>query len=371
MSKRTRGNGAGTLYQRKGRPGWYASVSMNGRRKIYHAATKSEADQLLAGAKVAREKGELVMAKSQTLEAYLAAWLDQVVKPKRRPGTYRGYEQLVRVHLVPGLGRVRVDRLTPAQVQSFINAKLEDPDLSPRTVQYMFAVLRAALGRAVKWELVARNVAELVDGPTVERKEVKPITREDAAKLLAAARGDRLEALYSVALALGLRQGEALGLQWADVDLEGGVLHVRQQLLRTKGKLVLAPVKTAKSRRDIVMPASIVTALREHRQRSVSAGKAAIGFVFSATNGMPLDARNVVRSFKALLKKAKLSDRRFHDLRHGAASLMLAQGISPKVLQSILGHSQIQVTMDVYAHVMPELHRDAAERMDAIFAGGR
>ena len=369
MSKqRTRGNGAGTLYQRTGRPGWYASVSMNGRRKIYHTTTKSEADQLLAGAKVAREKGELVMAKSQTLAAYLSTWLDQVVKPKRRPGTYKGYESLVRVHIVPALGRVRVDRLTPAQVQSFINAKLEDPDLSPRTAQYMHAVLRAALACAVKWGIVSRNVAKLVDGPTVAREDVKVFTREQAAQLLAAARGDRLEALYSVALALGLRQGEALGLQWADVDLEASVLHVRQQLLRTKGSLVLAPVKTAKSRRDIVMPASIVTALREHRQRQISAGKAAIGFVFATANGSGIDARNLVRMFKALLKRAGLPDCRFHDLRHGAASLMLAQGVSPKVLQSILGHSQIQVTMDVYAHVMPELHRDAAERMDAIFA---
>ncbi|MFI5283527.1 MAG: tyrosine recombinase XerC [Candidatus Dormibacterales bacterium] len=368
MSKRTRGNGAGTLYQRKGRPGWYASVSQNGRRKIYHAATKSEADQLLAAAKVAKENGELVMAKSQTLGTYLATWLDQVVKPQRRPGTYRGYEQLVRVHLVPGLGRVRVDRLTPAQVQAFINAKLQDPGLSPRTVQYMYAVLRAALGRAVKWGIVARNVADLVDGPTVEREEVKPFTRAEAAQLLAAARGDRLEALYSVALSLGLRQGEALGLQWDDVDLEAGVLHVRQQLLRTKGKLVLSPTKTKKSRRDIRMPASIAAALRDHRQRAVSGGKAAVGFVFSAANGSPLDARNVVRSYKALLKRAKLSDRRFHDLRHGAASLMLAQGIAPKTLQGILGHSQWQVTMDLYSHVLPELFDDAAARMDAIFA---
>ncbi len=375
MSNRTRGNGQGSIYEREGRPGWYVSVSQNAKRKIFHYApdgnplTKSQAAQILRAALTAKDNGQLVMAPSQTLAAYLTTWLEQVVKPQRRPGTFRGYEQIVRVHLVPGLGRVRVDRLTPAQVQAFINAKLEDPDLSPRTVQYMFAVLRAALGRAVKWGIVARNVCDVVDGPRVERQEVKPFTRAEAAQLLEAARGDRLEALYSVALALGLRQGEALGLQWDDVDLEDGVLHVRQQLLRTNRKLVLAPVKTAKSRREIVMPASIVAGLREHRQRSISAGKAAIGFVFSTTNGMPLDARNVVRRFKSLLEKAGLPGTvRFHDLRHSAASLMLAQGISPKVLQSILGHSQIQVTMDVYAHVMPELHRDAAERMDAIFA---
>lgn len=271
MSKRSRGNGVGSIYQRAGRPGWYVAVSANGRRKIFHYApdgkplTKSQADQVLAEAKVARDKGELVMAPSQTLAAYLTMWLDQVVKPNRRPGTYRGYEQLVRVHISTALGRIRVDRLTPAQVQAFINAKLEDPDLAPRTVQYMFAVLRAALGRAKKWGLVSRNVAELVDGPRVEHDEVKPLARPDAAKLLTAARGDRLEALYSVALALGLRQGEALGLQWDDVDVDAGVIKVRRQLLRTTGKLVLSELKTKKSRRDIKLPPSIAAAMRGGR----------------------------------------------------------------------------------------------------------
>lgn len=347
------------------------AVSQNGHRKIFHYApdgkplTKSQADQVLAAAKVAREKGELVMAPSQTLAAYLTMWLDQVVKPKRQPGTYRGYEQLVRVHISPALGRIRVDRLTPSQVQAFINAKLEDPDLAPRTVQYMFAVLRAALGRAKKWGIVSRNVAEFVESPKVERDEIKPFTREEAAQLLTAARGDRLEALYSVALALGLRQGEALGLQWDDVDLDAGLVYVRHQLQRQ----ALVETKTRKSHRVIKLPASIVMALHEHRQRVVSAGKVPSGYVFTATNGSPLIARNVVRSFKALLKKAGLSQTvRFHDLRHSAASFMLAVGVPMKAVQEILGHSSFQVTSDTYSHVLPELFDDAAERMDAIFA---
>ncbi len=370
MSKRTRGNGVGSIYQRTGRAGWYVALSQNGKRKIYHYApdgkplSKSQADQVLAAAKVARERGELAMAPSQTLESYLKAWLEQVVKPARRPGTHRGYEQLVRVHIVPALGSVRVDRLTPAQLQAFINAKLAT-SLSPRTVQYMFAVLRAALARAVKWGIVARNVCDLVDAPSVERDEIQPFTRAEAAKLLAVSAGNRLEALYTVALGMGLRQGEALGLQWDDVDFAERQLHVRRQLLRIDHKLTLAPLKTKKATRTLTMPKVVLEALQDHRRRHIAAGLLPAGFVFVAENGSPLDSRNVVRGYKALLKRAGLPDRRFHDLRHSAGSILLAQGASPKVVQAVLGHSQFQVTANTYLHVDRELHDDAAERMDA------
>lgn len=368
MKTRAAANGQGTIYRRAGRTGWYASIVINGRRKTYHAPTKAEADRLLAAAKTAKENGTLSAAPSQTVENYLTRWLEEVARPRVRPGTYRGYEQLVRVHLIPALGRKRLDRLTPADVQSLLNAKVE-AGLSPRTVQYMHAVLRSALKQAHRWSMVPRNVAALVDSPKVEREEIQPFGSNEVRALLDAVAGDRLEALYTVAVTMGLRQGEALGLQWDDVDLEAGTLSVRRQLLRSGGRLELKPLKTARARRTLTMPQVVIASLIEHRRRQIAAGVVPAGYVFAATTGSPLDARNVVRMFKAVLRRASLPDRRFHDLRHSAASLLLVQGVAPKVVQGILGHSQIGVTMDTYSHLVPELHRDAADRIDALFGG--
>jgi len=366
VSKRDkRGNGQGTLYQRSGRRGWFGAVTANGKRKIVHAETKTEAAHLLAQTIAQREAGRLVVAPNQSTGAYLQQWLEQVVKPRVRPGTYRGYEQLVRTHLVPALGKTRLDRLAPAQVQAVLNAKLEG-GLAPATVRYIRAVLRSALKHAVRWGLAGYNAAELVDGPRVEREEIRPFTPAQARQLLDAAHGDRLEALYAVALSMGLRQGEALGLRWEDVELDDGLIHVRRQLLRTKAGLAVAPVKTARGRRTLTMPTTIVETLAAHRQRQLAAGIAPTGYVFTTIGGKPLDARNVVRAFKGLLRKAALPDRRFHDLRHSAATLLLVQGVPARVVMDILGHSQIQVTLGTYSHVLPELHRDAADRMDAI-----
>lgn len=254
-----------------------------------------------------------------------------------------------------------------------MNAKLAS-GLSARTVQYIHATLRRALGQALKWDLVARNVATLVDPPRVVRPEVQPLTPEAAKALLEAARGDRLSALYTVALALGLRQGELLGLRWADVDLDNGFLHVRRALQRIDGKLQLVEPKTAKSRRTIAMPAFVVAALREHRLRQglermfVGEGwQDAFGLVFTTAIGTPLDEGNVRRQFKRLLAKAGLPDMRFHDLRHSCASLLLAQGLSLRAIMEVLGHSQIALTANTYTHILPQMQREAADAMDRFF----
>ncbi len=308
----------------------------------------------------------------ETVGQFLTGWLEDVVRPRARPRTYASYAQVARLHLLPGLGHLRLAALGPQQVQAYLNQKLAT-GLSPRTVQYHRAILRCALNRALKWGLVKRNVATLVEPPRVERQDVQPFTPEQAARLLAAVRGQRLEALYTVALALGLRQGEALGLRWEDVDLEAGRLHVRVQLQRLEGRgPQLVALKTASSRRALPLPPFAIEALRRHRARQLEERLALgpawqeHGLVFTSTIGTPLEARNVLRDYHALLARAGLPRKRFHDLRHTCATLLLLQGVDLRVVMEILGHSQISLTANTYTHVAEALKRQAAERLEAL-----
>jgi integrase len=311
----------------------------------------------------------------QTLGQFLLRWLQDSVKPTVRPRTYSSYSQLLLDHVIPALGQVPLGKLGPQHVQGFLNQKLRQGRLSGRTIQYLHAVLRAALNQALRWRLVQVNVATLVDPPRAERHEVHPLTPREARTLLDAAQGDRLAALYALALAVGLRQGEALGLHWEDVDLEAGNLRVRVALQRQDGRgLQSVEPKTARSRRGIVLPPYVVESLRAHRSRQVQERLLAgsrwqeTGLVFTTAIGTPLDGGSVTHRFQRMLERAGLPRLRFHDLRHACASLLLAQGVHPRVVMEILGHSQISLTMNTYSHVIPALQREAADRMDAVLA---
>jgi len=291
-----------------------------------------------------------------------------------RAWTYRGYEVHVRLHIKPVLGHVTLERIEPAHVQALLNRKLQE-GLSSKSVRYIRGTLRAALQQAVRWGYLARNAAALVDGPRIERYEIKPFDATEARRLLDGLEGDRLQALYSVALTMGLRQGEALGLRWQDVDLPLGVLHVRKQLQRIDGKFELVDLKTSRSRRTLVMPATIAIQLKDHQARQTQEVEghdhrpSPLDLVFTRPDGGPLDGTVVTHQFHRLLDRVGLPQRRFHDLRHSCATLLLAQGVSPRVVMEILGHSQIALTMNTYTHVLPELKHDAAERMDRVVRG--
>ena len=366
-----RGNGEGSIIRRSdGR--WCGALSLEGgRRKFLYGRTRHEVATRMAAALTDHEQGLLVTGKRQTLGQFLVRWLQDSVKPTVRPKTYTSYSQLLRIHILPALGAVPLAKLDPPHVQRFLNDKLAEGRLSARTIQYLHAVLRAALGQAMKWRLVSVNVATLVDPPRAVRREVRALSPAEARAVLEATRGDWLEALYTLALAVGLRQGEALGLHWKDVDLEAGILRVRVALQRVEGRgLQIVEPKTARSRRTIVLPPQVVESLRAHKSRQAKAG---FGWhdddlVFTTAIGTPLEGSSVTHRFQKLLRRADLPHLRFHDLRHACASLLLAQGVHPRVVMEILGHSQISLTMNTYSHVIPALQRDAAERMDAILA---
>ena len=221
-----RGNGEGSIYKRAdGR--WCAAISAGWKdgkplRKYIYGQTKGEVREKLTKAKRDQDMGLPVAVERQKLSDYLHNWLENCAKPSIRPKTYTSYEQLIRLHIVPALGNLYLEKLAPQHVQQFMNDKLTE-GLSTRTVQYLHAVLRVALGQALKWGLIARNVATLVDAQRGRvSKVLRPFTPEEAVTFLDVIKGDRLQALYSVALSLGLRQGEALGLRWEDVDLDNG-----------------------------------------------------------------------------------------------------------------------------------------------------
>ena len=306
-----------------------------------------------------------------TLGAFLDAWLIEVVQPSVRHWTYKGYEVHVRLHLKPTLGRLALDRLEPAHIQRLLNEKVKS-GLSPKSVRYIRGTLRTALNHAVRWGYISRNPASVIDGPRVEPYEAKAFSVEESRKFLDAIKGDRLEALYSVALTMGLRQGEALGLRWQDVDLELGTLQISKQLQRIGGEFQLVEPKTKRSRRILALPAVAVRHLREHSDRQeTERARGGVnwndwGLVFTTTEGRPIDGTVVSHQFHRILDRAGLPQRRFHDLRHSCATLLEAQKVSARVAMEILGHSQISVTMNMYTKVVTALKRDAANRIDEL-----
>jgi integrase len=377
MSKK-RGNHEGSVYRAFKNGRWLYRAAMtighdrNGKpkRKTFTAPTRKEAQALLTEALHKHAHGLPVAPERQTVAAYLQRWLREFKESQVRYSTQQRYKQLVARHIEPAIGRVILSKLTGMDVQTLMNAALKS-GLSPRSVQYIHTTLRQALEQATKLDLVERNVASLVDPPTVPRHEITPFDQGQTLEFLKAADGHRFQFLFLLALASGLRQGELLGLRWQDVDFQAGILHVRHGLQRQKGKLVLIETKTEKSRRALPLAPIATDALKgqlaAQRRHQLAHGESwnADGFVFTSEKGTPLDATNVSHEFRKLVATTNLPQIRFHDLRHTCATLLLLQGVDMNTIKDILGHSQISLTMNTYAHVLPIMKRHAADRLNA------
>jgi len=373
-----RGPGEGSIYERQdGRWEGAVHVGYEGNRRVRTFAighTRREvSDKLDVLLRAHREQRPIPDGRAK-LGPFLRRWLDETAKPTIRASTYDSYDDIVALHLIPGLGRIAVARLTPAEVQGFLNKKLAS-GLSPRRVRYLHAVLRRALVTAERWGMASRNVAKLVDPPRVIRHEIRPLTPEGARRLLDAAADDRWLGLYVTALGTGLRQGELLGLRWDDLDLDARRLAVRHTLARVGGALTLLEPRTDRSRRSVVLPEFVVAALRAHRTRQrverLVAGSrwTDSGHVFATTVGSPQDAAAVTRAFKRALVRAGLPESRFHDLRHAAATFLLGRGFTLEDVKDLLGHSSITLTSNTYGHVVERRQQQVAEGMDAVLGG--
>jgi integrase len=359
------------------------------------AKTREEAHRKLLRLQQAASRGP-VATRVPKLEAYLAAWLEEVVRPSLAPSTASNYGMFTRLYIVPALGPKRLDRLTVRDVQQWVNglrvrcqccAQGKDADRPapvccaagnccrqiPKewTVHQAWAVLRAALSQAERDEVVARNVAALVRMPVPRPQRPLVWSVEDARSFLESSQqeGDPLHAGYVLMLVLGLRRGELLGLSWEDIDLEAGELRVGWQLQRVNGELTRRPTKTRSSDALLPLPQICGDALRSHKQLAASRRLAAgpawqdTGLLLTTDFGLPLDPRNFHRRFKERAEAACVPVVSVHSTRRTCASILVELDVHPRVAMQILRHSQIAVTMDVYSQVTSASTREALTRL--------
>jgi len=345
----------------------------NHKRKYIYGDTRREVQEALKKALHEQQQGTLSTGPQQTLKVYLERWLEQVCKLTMRPNTYNQYRSIVRRHLVPALGSIKLEKLTPERIQSFC-AQKQDEGLSAKTVVIIHGVLSSALDNAFKWGLIPRNVARLVSLPRIERYEAQTLTVGQALKLLGVARGSRIEALLLVALTTGMRRGELLALRWEDIDLEASILHVRRTVNPITGLgYKEGEPKSKAGRRKIVLSEVTIEALKEHRQGQeqvrarVGARWQEHGIVFCNKYGGFFNPTTVLNAFKKLLRDAGLPDIRIHDLRHSAATILAAARVDLKTIQERLGHSSIAITADIYSHVSADMQQEAAGKIDSLF----
>ncbi|HEX6488997.1 MAG TPA: site-specific integrase [Candidatus Dormibacteraeota bacterium] len=371
MKRRHHGNGEGSVYPRSdGR--WGATVRLaNGRRHTVYAKTRLEAKRRLRELIDQREAGILVGNARQKTADYLERWLEEIARPSVRGSTYIGYRRHIH-RVLPRIGHLRLLELSPAHIQSTYRELLAE-GLSATTVRHIHAVLHRAFKQAVLWGLLLRNPTDAVSRPRTARFEIKTLSADEVRQFLDANREDRLYALWLLMATTGLRRGEAIAVGWADLDQATSRLSIHRALRRhPHAGLVFEEPKTRHSRRTIQLSALAVAAIANHRRRQLEERLAAgpywqdCGLIFSSTEGTPLDPHNVYVAFQRALQRTKSPRMRLHDLRHTAATLMLGRGVHPKLVQDMLGHSTISLTMDTYSHVTPPMQGEVASQMDEL-----
>jgi integrase len=382
MPKRgKRGNREGSVYQRKSDGKWVTSITLDdGRRKVLYSGTQQVAIKKLKKASQQQEQGTLTVGPQHTVAQYLDYWLN-AYKQKIRPRSYERYEQIIRLHLVPILGKLKLDKLSPQHVQTLYTKKLEE-GLSANTVLVIHGMLHKALKSAMRWGILAQNVCDRVDVPRKVPYEIQPLNLEQVQKFLDVVYGHPNEALFILAIATGMRRGEIAGLKWQDIDWENATLHVQRSLTRVPtsmgGGYQEAEPKTEKSRRSIVLPDFALTALLKHRELHFDIRERAgelwqeHDYMFCTPTGEHIHpGHDILEELKKLLKKAGLPDIRFHDLRHSAATMLLGMGIHPKIVQERLGHHDIGTTMNIYSHVLPNMQEEAMKRLNFMIGRGK
>ncbi len=342
---------------------------------------KREAEKIMNELLYQLQTGTYIETNNLTLAQYLIHWLNTYCSTNLAPKTIHSYQMEVYKHIIPGIGAIPLEKLTPLHLQAYYTDQLNfgrldgKGGLSPRSVLYQHRIIREALKHAYRWQLVFRNVADAVQPPRLKKKEMYVLSREDVLVFLEGIRDHRDYALILTAVYTGLRQGELLGLTWKHVDLVKRTLNVRQQLqyVAKQGYIFRDP-KTNKSKRQVPLTPEVVQVLKEVRKEQaqyklISEEYFDHDLVFCLPNGKPLDSTNLTKRFKNLAIHHGHPELRFHDLRHTCATLLLAAEVDAKKVQEILGHESITTTLDVYGHVLPTMQREAMDRLSSFMKG--
>lgn len=393
MAKK-RSNGEGSIYKRKDGK-WCATITLcndlltgKSKRRSFYGNTRQEVSNKLIDAQSKIQNGSYVEPSDLTLESWLNYYLYEYKKTSLRPKTFENYEYVIRIHLIPRLGSELIMKLTPEIIQNFYNflsTKGRNDGhggLSPKTVRNIHNLLHDALELAVKSGKITRNVSEATTLPRKQPKQINPLSKEDEIKFLETASADRLGIAFIISLATGMRLGELLALRWSSVDILNGNIKVKQALVRVKifdddnnykSNLIFQDPKTKAGIRNIPIPPNVHILLKAHRINQ-SKEKLLLGekyqdmdLVFCTIVGTPIEPRNFNRKFQQLLKKSGLEKTNIHALRHTYATRLLELNEHPKVVQELLGHSTIAVTLDTYSHVFPEIKQAAADKINDIF----
>jgi integrase len=370
-----RGFREGSIYRRSdGR--WVSYWRMpDGRKQFFSGRTRDVVKARLAEAQRQAQAGRFVMGPDQTVAQYLERWLEESVRHGVRHKTFLNYDLCVR-RLLPDLGRVRLRALTPEHIQHSLGNLIQG-GLAARTVRQVHMVLRLSLKQAVLWRLIANNPSDAVKPPRAVRKEMRTLSEEEVRRLLAVTSGTRHHSLWIFLVTTGVRLGEALALKWADIDLIEGRATIQRALQRQRGiGMVFVEPKTTKGRRPVHFPQETIAALKEHRndlarerQRMAKLWQEN-DLVFPGPDGRPRDMSYLSFTFHRGLRAAGLQPLRIHDLRHTAATHLLTKHVHPKIVQELLGHSTIAITLDIYSHVLPALAKDASAHMSSLVSSG-
>jgi len=371
--------------RKRGKKSWAVVVDLgrdaNGKRRQKWVSVKGnrrEAERKLTEVLRELDTGTYVEPSKLTVREYLDLWLNDHAKGQVGAKTFERYKQLIERHVVPTLGSYKLPELKPLHLQALYGKALESGrsdgkgGLAPQTVVHIHRVLRTALKKAVKWQLLARNPADAVDPPRADKPEMKALDAEDTAKLLTAASRSTLKGPILVAVTTGVRRGELLALRWSDVELDRAELVIRRALQETNDGLSFKEPKTARGRRLIALPGLTVQFMRQHKadqaKQRLRLGPLYQdhGLIFPRPDGTPWPPDAFSTAFAALIRRSDLPHIRFHDLRHSHASQLLKQGVHPKVVSERLGHSTIAITLDTYSHVLPGLQAIAASEIDQL-----
>lgn len=369
---------------RRGKSSWRLKFDVGadpvtGGRKIAYRTvhgTKRQAEAALAKALAELQDGDFVDPSAMTVHEYLKKWLSDYARHNVAHKTFERFEELINNQIVPRLGSVKLQKLTPLQIQSAYSFMLEHGrikggGLSPRTVHHVHRLLYQALRQAVKWQLLARNPVEAVTPPKPSDTEIQILEGAQIGVLLRTAESTRMYVPILLSVTTGLRRGEVFGLRWSDVDLLRGRLSVTQALEQTKAGISFKEPKTRRSRRTVTLPQVTIEVLRAHRadqaaeRLALGLGKDDLGLVFTNPLGEPVSVRAASKEFARIVKRAKLPPVTFHGLRHTHLTELLKSGVHPKVASERAGHASVAITMDTYSHVLPTMQDGLTAGIDA------